>query len=134
MVEFNPDGSIKLPEHLIKNQENYDEDFRSKPCVRVVREQISERTPLKCELRIQASPLLRFPQRITSIFDTASQKFKHGAQLSIRREGEREYVVRIISGRYRCSWCENFRKYLKNELGVKVQEWGSCFDYLKGKN
>ena len=40
-----------------------------------------------------------------------------------------EYKVKIVSGKYRCSWCEQFRNLLKKETKAKLIIEGSCFSY-----
>jgi len=132
-IDFNPDGSIKLPKRIIKEREDDDKIFRDEPSIRVTRNQISSITPLKCELTIEASNKLINPKRIKLIYNSASGKFKHMSQLSIQKIHNRKYVVRIISGRFRCSWCNNFRRYLKKEMNVKIINYGSCFDYTSSR-
>ena len=119
-VEFNPDGSIKLPEKIIKQREDSDNIFRNEQSIRVIKNQVSSVTPLECELIIEASDKLPDPERIKSIYTRATGKFRHLAQLRIQKINDRKYVVTIISGQYRCSWCENFREYLEKEMNVKV--------------
>lgn len=132
-VEFNPDGSIKLPEIMVKKKEDDDKIFQDEPSIRIIRNQISTVTPLTCELQIQASDKLKNFDRVESIYKQATGKFRHMANLSIRKTNNREYTVKIISGRYRCSWCENFRKFIEKEMNVKVINWGSCFDYASSR-
>ncbi len=125
--EFNPDGSLKVPESLAKEKEDNDKIFENEPCIRVIRDQVSSVTPLKCELTIEASDKLINFKRIEDLYDLATGKFKHAAKLSIQKINDKKYVVKIISGQFRCSWCEDFRKYLGEEMGVKVLNYGSCF-------
>lgn len=132
-VEFNPDGSIKLPARLVKKKENEDKTFQDEPSIRIIRNQISTVTPLTCELLIQASDKLENFDKIETIFRQATGKFKHMANLCIRKIDNTHYSVKIISGIYRCSWCENFREYLGKEMNAKVINWGSCFDYTSSR-
>jgi len=132
-IEFNPDGSMKLPENLAKKKEDEDRVFQDEPSVRIIRNQISTVTPLTCELVIQASDKLDDFEKIESVFREATGRFRHMADLSIRKIGDREYTVKIISGMYRCSWCENFRRFIEREMKVKVINWGSCFDYSSSR-
>ncbi|MGM5484235.1 MAG: hypothetical protein ACQER9_04955, partial [Nanobdellota archaeon] len=66
-IEFNPDGSIKLPDSIRKRKEDDEKIFLEKPAIRIIRNQISSTTPLKCELKIQASEKLENPEKIDSI-------------------------------------------------------------------
>ena len=134
-LEFNPDGSMKLPESMVKKKEDEDKIFQDEPCVRIIRDQISTVTPLTCELLIQASDKLDNFDKIEYIFETSKERVVHGvgADLSIKKINNKEYVVKIISGAYRCSWCENFRKGIERSMKVKVINWGSCFDYSSSR-
>ena len=131
-MEFNPDGSLKLPDCILKKKEGDDEIFSNEPSIRITRHQISPETPLKCELIIEASDKLDNPEKIKDFYNTAISKFKHMADLSIKKINERKYSVIIISGQFRCSWCESFRRYLKG-MNVKIIEWGSCGDYTPSR-
>ncbi len=132
-VEFNPDGSIKLPEGVGKKKEDDDKTFENEKCIKIVRDQISSVTPLKCELRILASEKVENPEKIESIFKHATGKFRHLADLSIKKINNREYVVTIISGQFRCTWCEQFREFIGTEMDAKVINWGSCFNYTPSR-
>jgi hypothetical protein len=129
-VEFNPDGSIKLP-GKVKNKVNVESIFRNHPAISVRRRQISTYNPLRCELIIKASDKVTNPSRIESLFNSARGKFKHMSQLSIRERNPHEYVVKIVSGSFRCSWCEKFRLYLGKEMNVKLIQEGTCLSYMK---
>ena len=125
-IEFNPDGSIKLPDRMINKRKQEDEVFESRPAIRITRDQVSYVTPLKCELSIEASPLLGNPQRIKALFEYAEERFRHEANLSITKEHEKKYVITIISGKFRCTWCQTFRNYLQNSLDCRMIQKGSC--------
>lgn len=133
-IEFNMDGSIKLPESMVKKKENDDKIFQDEPSIRLIINQISSVTPLTCELQIQASDKLENFDKIELIYNQATGKFRHMANLSIRKVNDKEYIVTIISGMYRCSWCKDFRTFIEKEMKVKVINWGSCFDFSSSVN
>jgi len=127
---FNSDGSIKKIRVDAKKEEEDKEIFQNEPSIKITREQISLATPLKCELHIKASDKLEEPKKIKDFYDNATSKFRHMAKLSIKEKDEKTYVVTIISGQYRCSWCEDFRNYLKG-MNAKIINCGSCSKYEK---
>jgi len=135
-TEFNPDGSVKLPEWAEKGKKEKEEAeqiFQNEKAIKIDRVQISSETPLKCELIIQASNSLENPERIKSIYEQATGKFRHMATLYITKINDREYKVTIISGMYRCSWCDNFVRFLEEEMKVKVINWENCFIYSSSR-
>jgi hypothetical protein len=132
-MEFNPDGSIKLPEGMAKKKEDDEKIFQNEPCVRVIIDEISTVTPLTCELTIQASDKVNNFDKIEYIFETSKERSMNESGLSIKKITNREYVVKIVSGKDRCSWCENFRNGIERSMGVKVINWGSCFAYSSSR-
>lgn len=131
-VEFNIDGSIKVPSRFAKSEIS-DNLINSKPSILITKKQISMNSPLKCELNIKVSKKIVNPEKIEQLFNIARGKFRHMSQLSIQRKNSQEYIIKIISGQYRCSWCEKFREYLDNQINVQIINRGSCSDFTKFK-
>jgi len=132
-LEFDKEGKIKLPRIIVEEQKENERIFKEESSIRITRNQISNTTPIKCKLIIEASKRLKNPERIISIFNKAKGKFRHMAELSIEQIDNKKYVVLIVSGMFRCSWCENFRKFLKEEMKIKVINKGSCSDFTKAR-
>ncbi|MCK4669798.1 MAG: hypothetical protein KAT43_01250 [Nanoarchaeota archaeon] len=128
-AEYDEEGNLKLPESILKRREEEEKIFNTEPSIKITKNQISQETPLECELLIQASKKLLNPERIESIFKKAIWRFKHMAKLSITKINDQEYKVKIISGQFRCGWCEQFRAFLGEELKTKVIPRGSCSSY-----
>ena len=131
-VEFNPDGSIKVPESILKQKQEQETQFNEEAVIRIIRRPIST-GPLVDELEILISPNVKDPERVESVYKRATGLFKHMAQLRISKKSEREYVILIESGQYRDSWIQNFKQYLENQMKVKIQYWGSSHDWRSGK-
>lgn len=129
-MEYDSDGNLKAPEWIKKKSDN-DKIFREEAAIRITKDQISPTTPLECELIIEVSDKVITPERIEPIYNSARGKFKHMSQLSITKINNKKYLVRIISGQFRCSWCENFRRYLGEQLNVKVIENRLCVGFAK---
>ena len=130
-VEFNPDGSIKLPGKIRQFKDDQEKDFQDGRVIRMVRRAISDR-PLIDELQILLSPKIEDPHRVDALFRQATNLFRHMAQLRISKYGEREYVVRIVSGQFRDTWISEFRYYLRDQMKTQIQYWGSANDFRKG--
>jgi hypothetical protein len=132
-AEFNVDGSLKLPDRIIKKREDDEKIFKERPALKIQRNQTSPTTPLTCELIIEASEHIRNPDRILSLFNTATGKFRHLANLSIIKTDERKYLVKIVSGQFRCSWCRNFKVFLSEELVARIIDFGSCLEFTSSR-
>ena len=131
-ISFNPDGSIRLPGQM---QEKKDEDqrmFDSGRVIRFNRRAVSD-APLIDELDVQFSRHIENPSQIEGLFVKAKGLFRHDAQISMERIDEQEYRVRIISGQYRDSWLAEFRGFLAECMGARVQYRGNGNDFRKAK-
>jgi len=73
---------------------------------------------------------LENPKKIKSIYNSIENKFNIEG-LSFKELDDRRYVVTILSGWKRCSWCESFRKLLSKE--VKIINEGYCSNFTKAK-
>ncbi len=126
MVEFNSDGSIKLPGRMTRQQEENDVIFSSRPSFKMLRNQTSTITPLTCELHIEASKHVN-PNIIESVFNQAKNNFRTDAGLSIRKE-EGRYIVKIVSGFNRCNWCHHFINSLSDSADARIIRTDRCDD------
>ena len=101
--------------------------------IKITRDQTSTRTPLECDLYIEISKNIRNPERIVSIYNYAKENYKHGSEIYYKKVDENEYIVKIISGKYRCSWCENFRRDLEKKYNTPVMNRGQCLAYSRSE-
>ena len=63
-----------------KIQEKNKQLFEMTPSVKIIRDQISNKTPLECVLNIEMSKLVRNPERIIPIYAHAESSYKHGGR------------------------------------------------------
>jgi len=131
-IEFNSDGSIKLPGVLQQKKDERERVFNSVRVVRFVRRAISD-YPLIDDLEIYLSKNIEDPHMLELLFDKAKGLFRHEAQIRLEKRDEREYVVRIISGLYRDSWLAEFRAFVCESFNAKVQYESNNNDFRKGK-
>ena len=68
MVEFNPDGSIKLPEQLIRNKEENKAKLKQQRCILMKRDVVSFTAPKKCVLHIILSEAISSKYLLLSAF------------------------------------------------------------------
>ncbi|MFH1439956.1 MAG: hypothetical protein ABIG89_05285 [Candidatus Woesearchaeota archaeon] len=125
-IEFNSDGSIKLPGQMQEKKDKDNSDFNNRSAIRITKSKVSASTPLRCELTITASDKVTNPKIISFLFNECSKNFTGGAELSIRQINEREYVVSIVSGYKRCTWCNLFLDYIRDETNFAFQVKGYC--------
>lgn len=118
-VEFNPDGSIKLP------NDHDGKESREEKAVRFTLRAISD-GPLIDELHVLISEKVDNPQMIESLFNAAHGLFKHmSTELSMKKISTKEYTIRIVSGSHRGTWIQNFVDFVQQRMNVKTYLGGS---------
>lgn len=130
-LEFNCDGSLKVPNGFVKKLVDSDEVFKDDKAIRIVKKMVSCVNPLKCELLISCSNKFEEVGVVEKLFRSATGKFRHMAQLSFNKVNSYEFKVSIVSGQYRCSWCENFINYLGEKTDCKIIDETSCMSFSK---
>ena len=129
MITFNPDGNIKLPARMLKQDQENDVIFATKPSFKLTRHQISPTTPLTCELQIEPSKHIN-PNIIEKAFNEAESNFKNDSTLTLSKSNN-QHVVRIVSGFNRCAWCNNFVHHLSDRANARIIRTDKCNNKLR---
>jgi hypothetical protein len=125
MFEFNPDGSLKLPDTLIKAKSEKEERMKKGNCILIKKELVSFFAPKKCVLHLVLSEGIkdnRFVENVYKYFcENASVLTK------IKKIDEKEFEIEIGTDFKRCSDCDQlvarFRDFLDGNL---IEEKGNC--------
>lgn len=120
MVEFNPDGSIKLPEQFARNNEK----LKSQRCIKIKREIVNFSAPKRCILHITLSDVITDDRFIETIYN----EFKQRASVpsSLKKINEKQFDVIIETDFRRCSDCNSLINEYREFLGMIIDEKGSC--------
>lgn len=125
MVEFNPDGSIKIPEQSARNKEENKEKLRSQRCIKIKRDIINFTAPKKCVLHITLSESLHDNRFIETIYGHFREKAFVPNRL--RKINEKQFDVEIGTDFRRCTDCNSlineYREFLD---GLIIDEKGGC--------
>lgn len=126
-MEFNEDGSLKIPEELIKNKE---EESKSIVLRRV---QVNTNNPAIAQVRIEYPEVVRNTIKILNYYEKISHdKFK-SVDSTIKQIDDKTYVVEVGEG----SWLmysfldyliEHFEEELKKEGNVIIRGKWDKFD------
>ena len=125
MVEFNPDGSIKLPELFARKKQENKEKLKQQRCILIKREIVSFTAPKKCVLHITLSDTLSDNRFIETIY----KYFKEKASVpnKLVKINEKEFKVEIGTAFRRCTDCNSlinrYREFLNGNL---IDDKGSC--------
>ena len=124
MVEFNPDGSIKLPTSIAANQERKELKLKKERCV-LIKKELVDFKPKKCVLHIKVSEAFENSDFVSNIFTS----FKNQADTpsKLLKINERGFDIEIGTDFRRCSDCNSlirrFREYLDGNI---IVDKGSC--------
>lgn len=125
MVQFNPDGSIKLTGGSAKKKLAEDNRMNIGKCIKVRKDLVHEWAPKKCVLSITLS------NRITDnrFIEGLHEQFKKFAETpsKIKKINEKEFEVEIGTNFKRCSDCTaligKYREFLDGNL---IEDDGTC--------
>ena len=125
MIEFNSDGSIKLPERFAKIKKENKEKMQNQRCIKVRKEILSFSSPKKCELKIVLSDFIsdnRFVENIYNFF-----RENCSVPMKFSKINEKEFSIEIGTDFRRCSDCSSLITRYKEFLdGNLIEEKGSC--------
>jgi len=125
MIEFNEDGSIKLPDSFQKKKENDEKRMKTSRCIKVRKEVVSDRTPKKCVLRITLSDGISDNRFVENIFNYFNQQAEVPAK--IKKLNEKEFEVEIGTCFRRCSDCTSLvGRYRQHLDGNLIEEKAEC--------
>jgi hypothetical protein len=125
MVEFNPDGSIKLPSFLSRKLEDNKDKLTRQRCILIRKEVVSGDAPKKCTLHITISDAITDNRFIENIY----LNFKKHANvpLNLRKVDEKHFDIDVGTNFKRCTDCNTliarFREFLDGNI---IENKGSC--------
>ena len=125
MVEFNPDGSIKLPSKLVKAKVDMETRMQTTKCIKIEKEVLSDNSPKKCVLHITLSKA--FPNG--TIVENVYSFFQKDAETPSKliRRNDYEWDIEIGTSYKRCTECfdiiNRFKAYLEDNVLV---DKGTC--------
>ena len=125
MVEFNPDGSIKLPSYVLAAQKKNQERLNTQKCIQIEKRVINFSAPKKCRLTITLSPSISDKRFIENIY--ADFKEKAAVPTKLIMINDKEFEVEVGTDFRRCTDCCNlvnrYREFLDGNL---IEKKGNC--------
>ncbi len=125
MIEFNPDGSLKIPPWMTQAKNDEHKILTNPFGMRIVKEVIRYESPKVCHLHITLSPHARTAASVQTI----TNDFKQHAQTPIKltEKADKELTIEIGTSFRRCSECTSligrFRENAEENLILKK---GNC--------
>ena len=124
-MEFNPDGSIKLPEHVQKKKKQDNFRLTQAHCIQVKKDVVSFSAPKKCVLHVRLSDKLMDDGFVDSIH----KRFNSTAEVptKIQKVKDKEFDIEIGTCFRRCSDCTKLIGMFKEHVaGNIIENKGNC--------
>ncbi|MAH33536.1 hypothetical protein CL615_04030 [archaeon] len=125
MVEFNSDGSIKLPNVLVQQKKDNEYKMKNGHCITIKKEMVSNQSPKKCMLHIELSERFTDDSFVANIYGQFMANSEVPSKLT--KKNEREFEVEIGTCFRRCQDCNNLVRMYREFLDGNIIELkGSC--------
>jgi len=123
MIEFNPDGSIKLPPGLLKNKQETENLLKTGRGALIKKEMVNITSPKKCLLHLRLSDTISDNRFV----ETTYRYFNDNSSVPSRliKLNDREFDIEIGSHLKRCSDCTNLINGFRDFLKV-IEQKGNC--------
>ena len=125
MIEFNPDGSIKMPGKMAAHKAKQNNKMLNTNCMRIRKEVISVRPPKSCALHITLSDKITNSMFVDNIYSYFSKNSEVPSKLI--KIGPKEFKVEIGTSFRRCQDCSTlisrFREFMHSNI---IENDGNC--------
>ncbi|MBT7902537.1 hypothetical protein HN587_01650 [Candidatus Woesearchaeota archaeon] len=125
MVEFNPDGSLKLPGQVLKRKAEAEHRLKHTKCIKIIREIVNFDSPKKCVLRLIISDAIsdnRFVEYIHNEFRKIAN-----VPTKLVKQNEKEFEIEVGTDFKRCTDCKLLRhRYRQQMQGCIIEDKGNC--------
>lgn len=125
MVQFNSDGSLRLPSSAIQRKQENADRMNKGQCILIHKEVVDFSAPKKCALHIRLSDAIaddRFIEDMHRYFQESS-----ATPTRIVKIGDKEFDVLIGTNFKRCTDCtglvNRYREFLQGNI---IEEKGNC--------
>ena len=125
MIEFNSDGSIKLPDNLARQKQENIQRMQCQRCMKIHKEIVNSHSPKKCALQITLSDAIKDNRFVQTLYDEFKQRASVPSKL--KQNSDKEFEVEIGTDFRRCSdCCSLINKYREFLDGNVIEEKGTC--------
>lgn len=129
MIEFNDDGSLRLPSKMKEKEDKERWRMKNTSCISIKKEIVSFNAPKRCLLHFELSDKIRSAKFIKVILD----QFKERANTPMKLKVDDSVAIEIGTDFKRCTECNalvgRFREHMNGNLILKE---GNCT--FKGRN
>ena len=126
MIQFNPDGSLKVPKNL-DNKKREEDRLNSQRCIRIRKDLVSNKPPKTCILEITVSKQIVDRSFIQNKFNYFNMQTNTPCKFKKDETDPNKFIIEIGSDFKRCSDCEKlcsrYRGFLNGNI---ITDKGTC--------
>ena len=111
-VQFNEDGSLKIPEHLLKSKQ------KEKESIVIRRVQVNRNNPAIAHLRIEFPEDIDNPKEIVAYYNEIKDKRFSSVDHNLRQSDKRTFIIEVKNGtKYMYSLLDYLLQCFESKLG-----------------
>ncbi len=128
MLQFNADGSVKLPDKMANSKSRKQDKMRNERTIILRKEIVCKTSPKKCRLTLFLSDKIEDTRFVETIFKQTSERFETPVKLD--KTNRREIVIEIGTAFKRCTECNKLINEYRQFIGANFFEenWGCTFE------
>ncbi|MBD3313801.1 hypothetical protein GF345_05145 [Candidatus Woesearchaeota archaeon] len=119
-MEFNPDGSVRLPDELVRQKQEKEDRMKKGRCMVVRKDVLSTKPPKTCMLHIMLSDAIDDNRFVETIFQQLNEKSQTPFKLT--KVNEKQFDIEVGTEFRRCSDCSELVRRFKEFLYSNVIE------------
>ncbi len=123
MIEFNSDGSIKIPDNIAEEKKDNENRLKTQRCIQIRKKVINFGSPKKCLLNIKISDVVNDTSFIQKIHGSFCENSKVPTKLN--KLNEKEFEIEIGTDFKRCTDCKSLVYRYRSFLEV-IEDKGNC--------
>lgn len=125
MIQFNPDGSIKMPSTMQKDKDDKKKRMESSQCIKITKEVQSFTSPKKCCLHLECGKRYSNTEFVENITKSHSQHVD--TPIKLQKESTHSFKIFIGTDFKRCQDCTKLiSKFNSFASGNSIVEKGNC--------
>lgn len=125
MIQFNPDGSLKIPDNVAQKKNEDSNKMKNTRCIHVRRELVSFRSPKKCVLKLRLSDRITDNRFVENTYKYFIENIE--TPMKINKLNDKEFEIEVGTNFRRCSDCNKLVNQYRDFMdGCVIEDKGSC--------
>jgi hypothetical protein len=125
MIQFNPDGSLKLPGNVAEKKDKDINRMKNTRCIHVRKELVSFTSPKKCLLKLKLSDRITDSRFVENTYKYFVENIE--TPMKFIKINDKEFEIEVGTNFRRCSDCNKLIYQYRDFMdGCVIEDKGSC--------